>query len=87
MARIKGRECRCDLIAASESEEEDEEDLGGHGSSRGAEEDTLSYGNVVRRTGPLISTCPFVDGSSFVFLGSVSAQFSHGMALFLSFSS
>jgi len=88
VARIKGRECLCDFkeVAVSESEE-DAEDLGGEGSSREVEADTLSYGFRVRRIGALLSIFPFAGDSSFVFLGSVSAQFSHGIALFLSFSS
>jgi hypothetical protein len=89
VARIKGGECLCDLeeLAVSESEE-DAEDLRGDGSSREAEADTRSYGLFVRRIiGALLSIFPFAAESSFVFLGSVRAQFSHGIALFLSFSS
>jgi hypothetical protein len=84
VARIKGRDRDLEVIAASESEEE-AEDLGGDNSSIGQE--TLSYGFRVRKIGPLLSILPLDCASSLVFLGSVSAQFSHGMALFLSFSS
>jgi hypothetical protein len=54
-----------------------------------------SYAFRVRRIGPPLSNFPLAVGlpdvplvfSSIVFLGSVRAQFSHGIALFLSFSS
>jgi hypothetical protein len=68
------------------SESDELVDFGGDSSSRGA--DTRSYGLRVRRIGP-----PFAFGPrevavfSTLFFGNVSAQFSHGMALFLSFSS
>jgi hypothetical protein len=89
------RECRSGLeeMACSESPDSEEfEDLGGDASEGMA---TRSYGLRVRRIGPLLSilpldpVLPFVfDGEpSFVFFGSVRAQFSQGMALFLSFSS
>jgi hypothetical protein len=73
-----------EAIAVSESPESEEvHDLGGEGSSVGIV--TRSKGFRVRRMGLLGSILPLV--SSFVFLGSVSAQFSQGMARFLSFSS
>jgi hypothetical protein len=84
VARIKGCERDLEVIAVSESEEE-AEDLGGDNSSIATE--TRSYGFRVRRIGPLLSILPFDCASSLVFLGSVRAQFSHGIALFLSFSS
>jgi hypothetical protein len=72
------------LIVTAVSESEEAADLGGDGSSMGAI--TLSYGLRVRRIGPLQSIR--LDGpSSFVFFGKVRAQFSHGIARFLSFSS
>lgn len=70
-------------IAISESEEVEELEesvLGGEGAL------IRSYGLRVRRIGPLLSIL-FVAGLSFVCFGRVSAQFSHGIALFLSFSS
>lgn len=84
MARIKGRERDLEVIAPSESEEE-AEDLGGDSSSIGTV--TRSYGFRVRRIGPLLSILLLDCASSLVFLGSVSAQFSQAIALFLSFSS
>lgn len=88
-ARIKVRErvLRCvglDTMAFSESEELQESDLGGEGCSAGTEIRSQTF--LVRRIGPLLSIL-LVDDPSFVFLGRVSAQFSQGMALFLSFSS
>ena len=78
-----------DRTAVSESPESEVSDFGGDGSSGG---DTIrSYGFRVRRTGLFVFSglpcTPGVVGSSFVFLGSVKAQFSHGIARFLSFSS
>lgn len=73
--------------AFSESEDDvdasDEADLGGDGFSTNL--DILLNGLRVRRVGLSLST--LLDGTSFVFFGSVNAQFSHGIALFLSFSS
>ena len=77
------------VIAVSESEglDELEADFGGDGSSSGSMvRETRSYGLRVRRMGPLLSIL-FVENPSFVFFGRVRAQFSHGIALFLSFSS
>ena len=78
----RGREA----TAVSESPDSEEvHDFGGEGSCAFV---TRSYGFRVRRIGPLLSTFPLPPGlSSFVFFGSVRAQFSHGMARFLSFSS
>lgn len=73
-------------MAFSESEAEEQSDLGGDSWSCSIGIDILSYGFLVRRIGPLFSTV-VGDPPSFVFLGRVSAQFSHGDALFLSFSS
>jgi hypothetical protein len=76
-------------MAFSESDEDVEEDafeeadFGGEGFSERM--DILLNGLRVRRTGPLLST--LLGGTSLVFFGSVKAQFSHGIALFLSFSS
>jgi hypothetical protein len=74
-------------IAFSESEEVlesfEEADLGGDGFSTTI--DILLNGLLVRRIGPLLSILP--GDASFVFFGSVRAQLSHGIALFLSFSS
>jgi hypothetical protein len=92
------RDCRCGLVAmaspeSSDSEElEESEDLGGDSSSVGIWRATRSYGLRVRRIGPLLSiwplaACPFISSPSFVFFGRVRAQFSHGIALSLSFSS
>ena len=89
------RECRSGFedTAFSESPDSEEfEDLGGEASAGMA---TRSYGLRVRRTGPLVSSLPlspvfplvFEGGPSFVFFGRVRAQFSQGMALFLSLSS
>lgn len=84
-----------DVTAASESPESEEleelVDFGGESSSVGTGTATRSYGLRVRRTGPLLSIllldpCEFVEPSS-LFFGNVRAQFSHGIALFLSFSS
>lgn len=73
------------VIALSESEEDS--DLGGDGSLFRLE--TRSYGLRVRRIGLLgASNFDFRVSSPFsVFGGKVSAQFSHGIARFLSFSS
>ena len=70
--------------AFSESEELEDSDLGGEGCSRGFK--IRSYGNLVRNGGTLVSAL-LVGESSLVFFGMVSAQFSQGIALFLSFSS
>lgn len=69
-------------IAFSESEEL-AEDFGGEGCS---ETEMRSYAFLVRRIGPLFSKRLRTE-PSFVFLGRVRAQFSHGIARFLSFSS
>jgi hypothetical protein len=73
-------------IAFSESEDEvelsEEADFGGDGFCT----EILLYGLRVLRIGPLLSNLSKF-APSFVFRGSVKAQFSHGMALFLSFSS
>lgn len=85
--RVRERVRRCvgrDVMAFSESEEWEDSDLGGEGCS--AETDIRSYTFLVRRIGPLLSILLGID-PSFVCLGRVSAQFSQGMALFLSFSS
>ena len=85
--RVRERVRRCvglDVIGFSESEEFEEVDLGGDGCSAGTE--IRSYTFLVLRIGPLLSILLVAD-PSFVFLGKVRAQFSQGMALFLSFSS
>ena len=72
------------VTAFSESEELEESDLGGEGCSAGTEIRSKTF--RVRRIGPLLSILLVAD-PSLVFLGRVSAQFSQGIALFLSFSS
>lgn len=95
--RVMFWECRrdFDVTAVSESPESEEleelVDFGGESSSVGTGTATRSYGLRVRRIGPLLSIllfdpCEFVESSS-LFFGNVRAQFSHGMALFLSLSS
>lgn len=78
------------LSDSPESEESSACDFGGDGASPAKL--TRSYALRVRRTGPPLSAfldCPVgvVGSCSFVFLGRVRAQFSHGMARFRSFSS
>lgn len=72
--------------ALSDSEEEEHSDFGGEGCSEMT--DTRSYILRVRRIGPLMSLCAAAESSFVEFLGGrVRAQFSQGIALFLSFSS
>ena len=89
--RLRGFEA----TAVSESPESDESeelvDFGGENSSVFMGIATRSKGFRVRRIGPplsilLFDPCELLISSS-LFLGSVRAQFSHGIALFLSFSS
>ena len=64
--------------------------MGGEGCSAGTDFATISKGLRVRRIGRLLSILPLsceFEASSSLFFGSVRAQFSHGIALFLSFSS
>lgn len=76
----------CECLSGRVSESDEDADLGGDGSIRGSVAlDTLSNGLRVRNIGPFVSN--LLCMLSFVFFGSVSAQFSHGIALFLSFSS
>ena len=89
--RLRGFEA----TAVSESPESDESeefvDFGGESCSVGIGVATRSKGLRVRRIGPLLSILPYdpceFAVSSSLFLGNVRAQFSHGIALFLSFSS
>ena len=87
--RVRERVRLCvDLLetAFSDSEELEHSDFGGEGCS--TETETRSYILRVRRIGPLISLYVGDESSFVLFLGgSVSAQLSHGIALFLSFSS
>jgi hypothetical protein len=74
----------------SGSSDSEKSDLGGDGPAIGAVPATFTLSNAlrVRRMGPLLCNGPpLASGSSLVLRGSVSAQFSQGMALFLSFSS
>ena len=88
--RLRGFE----VTAVSESPESDESeefvDFGGESCSDGMGIATRSKGLRVRRIGPLLSILPCDPcelAVSSLFLGNVRAQFSHGIALFLSFSS
>ena len=75
-------------MAVSESLEEFEGVvLGGEGPSMETKRAIRSKGFLVRKTGLLVSTLLCASGSSFVFFGRLSEQFSQGLALFLSFSS
>jgi hypothetical protein len=80
--------CGCEITAVSGSSDSEKSDLGGEGPASGSGTATLSKGLRVRRIGPLLwNVPPVVSEPSFVFFGSERAQFSQGMALFLSFSS
>ena len=77
-------------VPISGSSDSEKSDLGGDGPATSAGMDTATLSNAlrVRRIGPLLCNAPpSPSDSSLVLLGSVSAQFSQGMALFLSFSS
>ena len=77
-------------VSVSGSSDSEKSDFGGDGPAigTGADTATLSKALRVRRIGPLLcNDPPSAWASSLVLLGSVSAQFSQGMALFLSFSS
>lgn len=77
-------------VSASKSSDSEKSDLGGEGPAIGTGTGTFTLSKAlrVRRIGPLLwNAAAVASESSLVLLGSVSAQFSHGMALFLSFSS
>lgn len=88
MRGLSRRGCEVTADSLSGSSDSEKSDFGGEGPAIGTGTETLSKALRVRRIGPLFRNAPpLVSESSLVLFGSVSAQFSQGMALFLSFSS